>query len=329
MNIPLWSSTDKKIEDVLMNLGDVEWRDLSGDDKAKIWKYTEQYFFNPNPSKSAHFHNVSCAYQFYGKDMWENDTLAKVVYHSVDALNEKYKKLSPGKNYYDNPSFSNACKDFYSIFVRADANVVFEMITIYSNIVTFYAVDEVHKNADETEEEFEQRKEKIKWLRFDKFAKRLSEVFAEFGLNYKLTRAGIVNADEPKVIEEIYRPALKKLSAQKWQPVDRDLKDAFKAIRDTDGSGAITHALSALQALLQIVVNGKTGKGDTAALLKTAIKEKKIPDDNFSQKIISDLNAFWARERKKGDPHPKAQYATKQQAKLVINLVMVFIDHVL
>lgn len=191
--------------------------------------------------------------------------------------------------------------------------------------------EKVWKKEKESGKDFEKRKEKEKWKRFDGFSGRLSEVFEDFGINYKLTRLGFIHADEPEVVDKIYKPALKKLSDRKWSEVNRDLRDAFEALhKDNDGSGAITHALSALQAFLQISVYGETGKGDTSKLINLAIKEKIVPNDDYSQKIIKDMNSFWAKERKeKGDPHPKKEYATKDQGKLVTSLIMVFIDHVL
>lgn len=330
--IPFWSDTNSKVKEILFPTKETIWSDLSIEDKKKMWKYLEYHLFNLNPeSGEASFDRVSCRYQFYGKDIWENDHLVKTIANSMLFFNEKYKKATYAEEFLKESSFDSACRDFYRIFMQENRDVVFEMLTLYSRVMVLNDSEKLWQGNDENDEDFQKRKDKEQWKRFDSFSARLSEVFEEFGVNYKLTRDGFIKSDEPVVIEKIYEPALKKLSSKKWGDVNRDIRDSFSALNDDkDGSGSITHTLAALQGFLQILVNGKTGKGDTSNLIVEALKKQLIPDDDFSKKIIKEMNSFWAKERQdKGDPHPKKSYATKSQAKLVISLVMVFIDHVL
>lgn len=330
--IPFWSDTNSEAKAILLPTEEIQWSHLSNEDKKRMWKYLEYELFNSNPNVGgAIFNNVDCSYKFYGKDSWENDYRVKIVSEAMLFLNEKYKKASYAQKVLGNPTYNSACYDFYRIFIEENKDVVLEMLSMFSKVMVLNDSKKLWKKDNENDEDFEKRKVKEQWKRFDSFSERLSEVFEEFGINYRLTRAGFIVADEPAVIDRIYEPALKKLSSTKWEDVNRDLRDTFSALNDDkDGSGALTHALSALQGFLQILVHEKTGRGNTAELIKEALKKKLIPDDDFSKKVIDEMNSFWARERQdKGDPHPKKKYATKDQAKLVISLVMVFIDHVL
>jgi hypothetical protein len=331
VDIPLWSSNNPTIKEILLPSDGKEWNDLEISDKEKIWKYLETFLFYPNPKRNTYFQSIRCDYEFFGDSSWENDDLAKTIVTTVMALNHKYKKHSFADTFLEEKSYNSACHDFYQIYLNEDRDVVFELISIFSNVMVNKDRDHLSKRENESDKDFEIRKEAGAWIRFDKFSRELSQVFEEFGLYYKLSRLGFVLAEEPAVIDEVYIPTLKKLSDKKWAPVNRDLKDAFDALRnDKNGSGALTHALSGLQGFLQILCSGKTGKGDTSDLINQAIKNKIIPDDDFSKKILKEINAFWAKERQdKGDSHPKNVYATKKQAKLMISLVIVFIDYVL
>lgn len=334
MTIPLWSEINPSVKEVLLPLGTIEWNDLGADDCKLMWKHIQPLLFNPifdSADWPNTFGNISCNYEFYGGNSYVNDHLAETISQTIRTLNSKYKKQSFARRFLEDASYDAACEDFYHIFITGSQNVVFEMLTIFARLTVEREVDRIWSKQDESNEDFLERRDQEQWRRFDKFSNDLNEVFQQFGINYQLTRNGMIPADEPRVILEIYEPVLKKLSAEKWGPVNRDLRDAFEALNnDSNGSGSLTHALAALQAVLQILVHGKIGKGDTGSLITKCIKEGKIPDDDFSKNIIADLNSFWAKERKdKGDPHPKNQYATKKQAKLAISLVMVFMDYIL
>lgn len=333
MDIPLWSDTNPEIEKILSKIEPIDWADLSDEDKENIWLYSQKFLFNPveDSGNELLFDSLSCNYEFYGMSTSENTLLAKNIAASINGLNALYKKQNYADNFLRNPTYDNACADFYRIFTEQDKNVVFELLLIFSNVTVNSDYIAARQKQNESDDDFYKRRGTEKWERFDAFAKKVSEIFEEFGLNYKLTRAGIIPIDEPRILTDIYQPALKKLSDTKWLSVNRDLIDAFEALnKDKDGSGALTHALSAVQGFLQIIVHGETGNGDTSKLIDEAIKAGLISNDDSSKKLFKDLTSFWARERMhRGDPHPKKEYATKSQAMLVINTVILFMDYIL
>ena len=121
------------------------------------------------------------------------------------------------------------------------------------------------------------------------------------------------------------------LSGKKWSPVSRDLSDAFRKFQEKTPQGyssCITHTISALQGFLQILVHDKTGKGDFNDLIPYAQKKDVIPSDAFSTKIFKDIQSILMQKRQEsGDPHPKEEYANERSAKLVLNLIMIFIQN--
>lgn len=168
---------------------------------------------------------------------------------------------------------------------------------------------------------------------FEHFARCFNDVAEQFGIDITITATGIAPRQEPKITETVYEPVLKVLGDAKWKPVSRDLGDAFADFHKGTKEGysaSITHAISALQAFLQISVKGATGKGDINDLLAESIKKGLIPDDPFTRKVLKDIEGVLMEERQgKGDPHPKSEYANEKSALLVLNLVMVFMHHCL
>jgi hypothetical protein len=109
------------------------------------------------------------------------------------------------------------------------------------------------------------------------------------------------------------------------------LRDAFAEYQQRTENGyssCITHAVAALQGFLQILVSGKTGQGEIGDLIKTASKNNIIPNDEFSMRAFKDIESHLMKERQlTGDPHPKKEYANEKSARLVLNLLMVFMQH--
>jgi len=144
---------------------------------------------------------------------------------------------------------------------------------------------------------------------------------------------GFIPRQEEKIISEIYEPVLNILSDPKWEIVNRDLSDAFKEYtkhEEESYSHCITHAVSSIQAFLQIVVNNKIGSGNIDSLVKEAINKELIPKDPFSIKIFNGIQSILMKYRQEySDAHPKREYANEKTAKLVLNLVMIFLQHTL
>lgn len=166
---------------------------------------------------------------------------------------------------------------------------------------------------------------------FDDFKEDFNDIFGQFGINVVLSRNGFIPRQDKKITREIYQPVLDFLVSPKWEEANRDLRDAFFKYREGTPQGysnCITNAVSGLQAFLQILVCGETGKGKISTLIPKAQDEKLIPDDSFSKKIFRDIQSVLMQERQtKGDPHPKEEYGTEKHARLVLNLVMIFLQH--
>lgn len=79
---------------------------------------------------------------------------------------------------------------------------------------------------------------------------------------------------------------------------------------------------------MQLLVFSKTGTGDISKLIPQARAKMLIPEDDFSLVFFNQIESYLARVRKDlGDAHPKKSYATEKNARLVLNLLMVFFEH--
>lgn len=314
----LWSKNNPKaLENICPKLGMREWNDLSNIEKETIF---------------THFSNRN----------WF--IISFNVFDAVYQINKKYVRIVYGKKLFTHggphffPSSSrieNCClkfgvEDFYRIFTEENQDVVFEMISFY--VLTLIEKTHLFHEAEKTSDEDHKNAllNEI-FYKFDCFSALFNEIFEQFSINAMLTRNGIVLRQDPKITEEVYVPVLNYLSDKKWEPVNRDLADAFKKFMQktpSGYSGCITNGISALQGFLQILVEGKTGKGNIEKLIERAKKNGLIPNDPFSSKIFNDFESILTQERHKtGDPHPKQEYANEKTARMVLNLIMIFIQH--
>jgi hypothetical protein len=223
--------------------------------------------------------------------------------------------------------------DFEHIFRNESQNVLLELFSCFCRAILAERSDKApYRSSNETDEEYRDRVNEYRHADFDKFSERINDVFEHYSVNVLLTRQGFIPRQDEKITREIYVPVLQFLSTENWAPVNRDLRDAFKAYQEKTSQGysnSITHAVAALQAFLQIIVDGKSGSSEgIASLVKKAQEKNAIPADKFSSDIFKNLDAVLMRERgKTGDAHPKQEYANEKNARLVLNLVMVFIQH--
>ena len=321
MDFKLWSQSNNDAKKELRpDLGLRSWEELSDDDKYKIWKYLERYFFNRKSFK------FSEAPEFSGIN------LKGRIQMSIFALNQFNKAKSYAKNYLETPELDSACLDFYKIFMEENENVVLELISLYSKTVIIERKDGLsYKSDSESKKEFEKRNDTWKWQEFDKYTSDLNEVFIDFGLNLQLTRLGFIPRQDKKIIEQIYEPVIKCLTDQKWGKVSEILSDAFVNYRKNTKEGysdCITHVVSAVEAFLQISVGVKIGSERLSALVIKAQKQKTIPSDFFTETIFKNLESVFARERQEtGNAHPKKEYATEKNARMMLNLAMIFLQH--
>jgi len=330
-----WSETNTDAKKSLKpDLGLRSWNDLSSEEKQKIWYYLDWYFFDAQIRKQyGIMGNVEKRfYEFYG-EYREKEYKQNAIHESILYLNENYKAKSFARTYLKNPNLNTACDDFYNIFMNQEEFVVMELLSAYAKFLYEFTKndDYIYKLKNETEEDFLQRKIKAEYKFFDKFSNRLNDVFLQFGIKYYLTRDGFMPRQDEKIIEEIYEPVLNYLSNPKWKKVNEILSDAFSDyVKNTPQgySGCVTKTISSVEAFLQILVEGKIGGTKLSQLIPEAQKKDLIPNDIFTQTIFKNIDAVFARERKlTGDAHPKDKYATEKNARTILNLAMIFLQH--
>lgn len=159
----------------------------------------------------------------------------------------------------------------------------------------------------------------------------MNEVFNDFGINLNLTRLGFIPRQDKKITEEIYKPVLHFLSHPKWTEVSILLSESFDEYRKHNEQGysnSITKTVCSIQAFLQILVHGRTGKGDISKLIFEAQKKQLIPNDFFTKTIFNNLESIFARYRQeKGTDHPPQEDAIEKDTRLILNLAMIFFQH--
>lgn len=303
--VKLWSEINEDVREKLRpDLGFRNWDDLDEIEKKNMWNHLGlQYYEGP-------------------------------VEECVDWLNEeyKYKNLTPqylavkggSDDYLDDVIYERASNDFRSIFMLEPEDIVMEALSVFAKILYRHKV--VALEAEKAEKEVG-----TVTYGFDVFMEKINDVFLQFGVKYYLTENGFVPRQDEKIVKEIYEPVLSYLSDKKWKKVNDNLSDAFADYRKSTPqgySGCVTKTISAVQAFLQILVSGGTGKGDISTLIKSAIDKKLIPDDIFTKTVFKNIETIFARERQDtGDAHPKNEYASEKNARTVLNLAMIFIQH--
>lgn len=324
----LWSELNPKAKKQLKpDFGFRNWDALSEDEKYKVWKYLEFHFFDKDIRKRYE----GDYYEFYGEYPEKKQKQTR-IYASIMALNYRYKAKSYAGNFLEDETLNSACYDFYEIFMKQNEHVVIELLSLYCKFLISERADKtVSRKEGEAKKEYQERLQNWRWEDFDKFSEDLNEVFTDFGINLYLTHQGFTPHQEEKIMKEIYEPVLGYLSHPKWKEVDRLLSDSFEEYRKNTPQGysnCVTNTISAIQAFLQIVVNGKTGKGEISKLIPEAMGRKLIPEDFFTQRIFENMESIFARERQEtGIAHPKKEYATEKNARLILNLTMVFLQH--
>lgn len=291
-------------------LGLRDWNKLTSEEKDKIWHHLKGWF-----SEGAELSIIS----------------------AIIKLNELHKYRAYAADTLRHPSEDTAQADFKTIFYEQDTHVVLELLSCFCQSI----LDEQensqrrpYQGSNESAEDFSKRVTDWEYKVVDNFASRLNDVFEDFWVNIVLTRSGFIERQDSRIVNEIYIPVLNFLSLPKWKNAERELRDAFKEYQQKTEQGysnCITHAISGLEAFLQVVVDRKTGSSEGLTSLLTKAKEKELlPADKFSQEVFENIGATLMRERgKTGDGHPKQEYANEKSARLVLNLIMVFMQHCL
>lgn len=303
MSFNNWSQTNPDTKKVLSpDLGIRGWGEIDKNQKQAIWRL------------------------FVNKGWFDEDEVMRIA---VSCFSEDYKAgmycqhwLMHGGSHKENEMVINssikpccrdvAHKDFEHIFNTQSQEVFYELLSYY--------VQSLEKNSIYKENA-------------QKFKNRFNDISNQFGLNVLLGETGFIIKQDEKIVDDIYKPVHSFLSDEKWIPVNRDLGEAntsYLKDKEEEYSRCITLTVSALQAFLQILVNGVTGKGDIGDLIKEGQKKGVIPNDPFSTKVFKDIEAVIMRERQdKSDAHSKKEYANEISSRLLMNLVMVFMQHVI
>lgn len=294
----LWSEINSKAKETLRpDLGIRPWGQLTDQDKEVIW----QHFIN--------------------KKWFRSEERTHGAVYSLDERNKARAFcnhiLSHGGPHYYDPvhSLQDCCgkaaqMDFHHIFHQEHEDVIFELFS-------YYAVELQNDSL---------RDESLTYFR-----NCFNDISDQFSLSVIMVEDSFVPRQDEKIIKETYEPVLNFLSDSKWKEVNNLLSDAFGDYRKNSPQGysnCVTNIVSAIQAFLQIVVYEETGKGDISKLILEAQTKKLIPDNFFTKRIFKNLDSIIACERQKTSiSHPKKQYANEKDARLMMNLAMVFIQH--
>jgi hypothetical protein len=337
MDFQTWSKTNPEVVKVLKpGIGSLSWDHLTVADKNNIWQYLYRaYFFDKTPRfpdyapASGHLERE---YVFGGND-YEVEVKRYRIGWSVFELNHRYKRRSYGKHSLEETSWFNGCQDFHSIFMTEQGHVVLELLSIYCEGILGLKRPDDYAHSGETDQAFKKRIQKMRHQEFDGFAEDLNEVFSQFELDVYLTRQGFMPVQEKKIIETVYQPVLSAFTDPKWKSVNDLIALSFKEFEKKTPEGysiCITTTVSAVQAFLQLLVHGKTGKGEISKLIPVAQTMKKIPSDPFSSNVFNNIESILARERQeKSVAHPPKSVADEKNALLLMNLAMVFFQHCL
>lgn len=298
MTFAKWIETNKEAKHLLQpDLGVRSWGELNMNEKTAIWQHlVNRKWFSPT-NRNLYFAVYSFA-ETHKARRYCNHLLSHGGPHMTSGLVESCCKQS-------------AHMDAQHIFSTEHQDVVYELLSYYAETLS---------NLESKED-------------LQSFIEYFNDLSNQFGLDIILTDSAIIPRQDLKIINNIYEPTLRCLSEGKWSIVNRELGDAFVDYQKNtpDGfSACITHAVSAVQAFLQILVKEEIGKGDIAPLFAKAQKDGLIPNDPYSAKALKEIISVLMQERQsKSDSHPKEEYANEKTARLVLNLTMIFIQHCL
>jgi len=263
---------------------------------------------------------------------------------TIGYLNNKYLRLCPGKQLHKiTPEYTSygglanlaeltqaAYEDFGIIFLKESSSAL--VLTMLSRFAQSQIDGRKHDAAKKTKGKIRAGLVEDAFNKFDRFAKMLNHIFDQFSVNMKLTRSGLIPIQDEKITESIYEPTLQILADPKWKSVNESLKEVFEEFTNGNYPEVITKAHSAVHSFLQIVVGeeGKNAKGEVRNLFGEAKRKGLIPVDRFSGPIIDDLQRFIVSERATNSTaKPTLTDATPSEALLVMNVVMVLLQHCL
>ncbi len=208
--------------------------------------------------------------------------------------------------------------------------MVFRMVTVFAenHIERMYYIWAKEAKGDKKREENISKA----FGKFDQLANCFNHIFEQFSVNAILTRNGLIPNQDEKITKDIYVPALKILSDPKWKTVSDDLSQMFNDHQQRKYPETITMAHRVVQRFLQILVGeeGKNSKGELANLFRKAKEQNLIPVNSFTEPIIQVFQGYIPSERAtKSTAKPAKTEATSSDALLMMNVVMIFLQHCL
>lgn len=335
MEFQTWSKINQDVVRALKPpSGSVSWDKLTALDKNKIWQYLyPDYFFDKTPrynEQASSFGQRVQEYVFQGDPQQQQIRRVRILW-AVHQLNLTFKKESFGEHTLESVSWFNGCLDFHTIFMTKTDDAVLELLSLYCKGLLTIDRPTDYGYPNETKSAFQKRLQQSRLQEFDAFAATLNEVFDQFGLDVYLTRQGFMPMQEKKIIEMVYTPVLSFFTGSQWKEVNDLIAFSFTEYEKKTSAGfsiCITTTVAAIQAFLQLLMHGKTGKGEISKLIPEAQKLKKIPSDPFSVTIFNNIESIVARERQdKSVAHPPQSIAEEKNALLMLNLAMVFFQH--
>lgn len=260
---------------------------------------------------------------------------------AINDLNYHFLRVCPGRNYHKTPAvdssgYSNvyrqreaAAQDFWRIFHEDSDEIVFRMLSKFcESYIDVWAYNLAKWTKGKAQKD---NIERAFWV-FDKLSNCLNRIFEQFCVNVFVTRNGFVPRQDKKLSNDIYEPVLIVLSDPKWKSVSDHLSTMFSDFQDKHYAECITKAHGAVQRFLQILVweEGKNGQWELAKLFNNARDTGIIPKDRFTSSIIDSLQGFLSSERATNSTaKPAKKEATSSDAILVMNVVMIFLQHCL
>ncbi|MDD8018832.1 MAG: hypothetical protein PHP42_10705 [Bacteroidota bacterium] len=284
------------------------------------------------------------AYQQILNVGWLNEYSTEIL-SSITHLNFFFLKQCPGKNLHNTPpkkehrsSYGEdfdrtkaALIDFKEIFLNEKSEaLVFRMLSVFAaNFINDYYLIRAEKELDNVTR---QKYIENAFEKFDRLSNCLNHIFDQFFINAVLTRSGLVPKQDNKITENVYVPTLQILADPKWKSVSNDLSDMFTDYREKNYPETITKAHRVVQRFLQILVGeeGSNAKGELSKLFATAKSQSVIPVNRFTEPIINVFQGFVVSERATNSTaKPAIKDATSSDALLVMNVVMIFLQHCL
>lgn len=275
---------------------------------------------------------------------WLNSYSGEIL-QTINYLNHAFLRQCPGKHLHaikpesdHRGGFGNQPKrmkaslmDFQQIFLQEKSDpLVFRMLSkLAETYIDEYNYGLAARATDETELE---KLLNEAFGRFDRFANCLNHIFEQFAVNQIVTRNGFVPRQDQKITDEIYTPTLLVLANPKWKSVSDDLTRMFEDYRAENYPETITKAHAAIQRFLQIIAGdeGKNGKGEVGKLFQAAKEKGLIPSNHFTVPLLNLIQEFIVSERANNSTaKPTLKDATSSDAMLVMNVVMIFLQHCL